>query len=231
MSTDKKTPTDEFKSDDRQQGQDDANGTESPQSLLFSLPYMEGVSGGFGEKMWQRILLILHELELEAEILLCQSTTAGKGGAKCAAPLVMLIVNKDGADALALTRAFQDLSSIFSKQMDARLSQRASTGCGAESQSWGAPVTLTAVAEDLIREAIENYCFYHRVGLAIFNQAVWCRVDNTGAVERAVVDLSNEPDSIQFRTVEKKKTKKKRARGRNIPGGAPRYSPMWGRTL
>ena len=231
MNTDAKVPTDELKSNGGRQTQDDANGTESPRSLLFSLPYMEGVSGGFGENMWQGILLMLHAIELDAEILLCQSTTAGKGGTKRTAPLVMLAVNKDGADSLALTQVFQYLSSIFSKQMDARLSQLASTGCGAGSQATWECGIVNAAAEEVIREAIEKYCSFHRILTMPFNQAVWCRVGKTGAVERAVVDLSNERDSIQFRTVEKKKTKKKRARRRSIPGGAPRYIPMWGRTL
>lgn len=230
MSTEANVPTDEFKSDGGRQPQDDANSMESTHSLLFILPYVEGVSEGFGEKMWQRILLMLHEIELEAEILLGQSTTAGKGGAKHVAPSVMLVVNKDGADLLALTRASQELVSIFSNQMAVRLSQQLVSGGDAGSQTAWTHGPVTAVVEDLIQGAIENFCYIYRSGMTTLNQAVWCRVGQTGAVERAVVDLSNEPDSIQFRAVKEKKTKKKRARRRNIPGGMPRRIQTWGRT-
>ena len=211
------------------QAQDSPPPQESPRSMVYILPHVVGAPKGFGEKRWQDILVLLNGIEVEAEILIGQSTTAGKGGRTRIAPSVMLVVNRDGADMLALIEVCQYLDSIFSSQMSARYSELYSPESGARSQVSWTRCTFTTIAEDTIRYAIELLRRVHRSDPMPINRAVWCRLDKTGAVERAVIDLTKAPGPVRFRTVTEKirKPKRKRTRRGRIPMEMHRYVQSW----
>jgi len=177
------------------QAQDSPGREGSPGSIQFILPPVAGAPKGVTEKRWRDILLILSGIGVDVELLLIKSTATGKGRANRITPAVSFVVNKADPAALTPAQAFDVINSLFPNQMTTRAGSQAPWIC----------VPSTANAADVIRNNVENLRGAHRAGLTSFSRAVWYRIDETGGMKRASIDLSKAPGPIRFRTVTEKK--------------------------
>ena len=190
------------------QAQDSPMREESPQSIQFILPTMVGAPKSIKETMWRDILRILGGIGMDVELLLIRSAPIGKGKAKYITQNVVLVVNKAGLDAPTLERTSQVIDSLFPNQTTTRAGSQAPWIC----------VPSTANAADVIGNNIENLREARRANLTNFSRAIWCRVDKTGIMKRASIDLSKEPGTIRFRTVTEKKEYGKKSDRRRTTG-------------
>lgn len=195
------------------EAQDSPQPEESPRSMLFLLPGMIGAAKGSGEDVWRDLVTTLNGLSIRAEILLFKSTATGK--TKHMPLTTLLVVNVDGVDPPELLRTLQAFHSVFSQQMSLRHPRSSSPESRPGSQTPWAYSESTEALDDVVQDAIENCRRAFQAGLTRLDRVVWCRMRKAGTVERALIDLSKDPGRVQFRAVNDKKRRHRKAPARS----------------
>ena len=187
---------------------------ESPRSIWFVLPPRKGALQDCKERTWRDLLASFHAMGLHAEILLAKSTNLGRHAANPTSPSVNIAINLDRADSDTLNEAILYVRMLLTSQMD-------TSGPGLDPHEYGNKLLTTLMgllsrtsADGVIQDSLEEIRSAHKAGLTPLNRAIWYRMDESGIMKCAMINLSEAPDAVRFQTVMKKEYGKKPARSR-----------------